>query len=134
MEKRRSAVRRHALAALIAAVPCAGSLACELPAGERVESPAFVVSYRAVPQPVRIGEHFALEYAVCARGTAVVPALVTADAWMPAHRHGMNYTPAVQALGIGRFRAEGFLLHMPGDWEFVFRAGSERISHRVRVE
>ena len=41
------------------------------------------------------------------------------DATMPAHRHGMNYLPSVTALGPGRWRAEGFLLHMPGVWRLA---------------
>ena len=53
---------------------------------------------------------------------------------MPDHRHGMNYTPAIRALGSGRFRAEGLLLHMPGRWEFVFRVAGDRLAHSVRVE
>ena len=108
--------------------------ACELPAGARLESAAYVLSYRAVPEPIRIGEHFALEYAVCPKAGAAVPATVSADAWMPDHRHGMNYTPAIRPLGKGRFRAEGLLLHMPGRWEFVFRVAGDRLAHSVRVE
>ena len=39
------------------------------------------------------------------------------DATMPAHRHGMNYTPKVTALGGGAFRVDDMLFHMPGLWE-----------------
>ena len=45
-------------------------------------------------------------------------ALVDAD--MPEHRHGMNYRARVQALGGGRYRADGLMFHMPGRWRFVF--------------
>ncbi len=134
MEKRRDAVRRHALALIAASAACGAAGACELPAGARAESAAYALTYRTNPEPLKIGEHFALEYAVCPRAGAAVPAVVSADAWMPDHRHGMNYTPAIRALGNGRFRADGLLLHMPGRWEFVFRIGGERLAHSVRVE
>ena len=32
----------------------------------------------------------------------------------------MNYRPTVQALGDGRFTAEGLVFHMPGRWRFLF--------------
>ena len=77
--------------------------------------------------------HFALELAVCPP-----PERLQVDAWMPAHRHGMNYRPTVRHLGGSRYRAEGLLFHMPGRWEFLFelRAGgeTERFAHAVRVE
>ncbi|WP_319546338.1 hypothetical protein [Ruegeria conchae] len=36
---------------------------------------------------------------------------------MPAHQHGMNYTPKVTALDGGTFRVDDMLFHMPGLWE-----------------
>ena len=39
------------------------------------------------------------------------------DAIMPAHQHGMNYTPTVTALGENLFEVDGMLFHMPGLWE-----------------
>lgn len=39
------------------------------------------------------------------------------DALMPAHKHGMNYTPSVTALGNNTFEVNGMLFHMPGEWE-----------------
>lgn len=35
---------------------------------------------------------------------------------MPAHKHGMNVEPRSKELGDGRYRVEGMLLHMTGDW------------------
>ncbi len=108
--------------------------ACELPGGpaERLRSADTTLLYRAVPL-LRVGEHFALELAVCP-----APGELLVDAWMPEHRHGMNYRPSVTALGGGRYRAEGLLFHMPGRWEFLFElrggGGTERFAHAVRVE
>lgn len=108
--------------------------ACELPGGpaEKLQSASYTILYRAAPAP-RVGEHFALELAVCP-----APKELRVDAWMPEHRHGMNYRPSVVARGDGRFRAEGLLFHMPGRWEFLFelrgRGATERFAHAVRIE
>lgn len=42
---------------------------------------------------------------------------VEVEAIMPAHQHGMNYTPIVKALGPGRFSVSGMVFHMPGTWQ-----------------
>ena len=106
--------------------------ACELPGGaaQSVKSANYTVVYRA---PLRVGEHFAVEFAVCP-----APESVRLDAWMPDHRHGMNYKPTVAAQGGGRYRAVGLMFHMSGHWEFVFELRSkgktERLSDSVRLE
>ncbi|TAN51656.1 MAG: hypothetical protein EPN19_12005 [Betaproteobacteria bacterium] len=134
MEKRRSCVRRHAQALIAAVALCGAAQACELPAGTRLESAGFVLSYRTLPAAIAPGEHFSLEYALCPKAGAVLPATVKVHAWMPEHRHGMNYKASVAALGGGRFRAQGLLFHMPGRWEIVFEADGERLSHSLRLE
>ena len=107
--------------------------ACELPGGaaQSLKAETHTVLYRT--PPLKVGEHFALEFAVCP-----APEAVKVDAWMPDHRHGMNYKPTIAALGGGRYRAEGLLFHMAGRWEFAFevRAGgkTERLAHSVRLE
>ena len=110
------------------------ALACELPGGPaaKLQSASHTLLYRAAPA-LRVGEHFALELAVCP-----APAELRVDAWMPEHRHGMNYRASVTALGGGRYRAEGLLFHMPGRWEFLFElrgaGATERFAHAVRIE
>jgi cytochrome c peroxidase len=130
MEKRRNRVWLAAAAAL-AALP---AYACTPPLeGTRVESARYVLAFRA--EAISVSQHFALEVAACARPGHPAPEQLKVDAHMPEHRHGMNYAPAVKALGPGRWRAEGLMLHMPGRWEFVFelRGGgkSERLAHAI---
>jgi hypothetical protein len=118
------------------AVACTPPLAGE---GVRViRSAAHAVAWRPAPHPIPLGAHFTVELAVCATdGRPTVEAL-TVDADMPAHRHGMNYRPGVTSLGGGRFRAEGLLFHMPGDWRLIveLRDGgrSERLTDAVVVD
>ena len=108
--------------------------ACELPGGpaEKLQSAAHTILYRVEPA-LEVGKHFALELAVCPP-----PGDLRVDAWMPAHRHGMNYRPSLRPLGEGRYRAEGLMFHMPGRWEFLFEvrgAGkTERFAHGLQLK
>ena len=138
MEERREPIRRRArraLSAAIAAGACAGTaLACELPPGTRVESQQVALSYRTIPAKIVVGEQFVLELAACDKAGGALSGRVKLDAYMPEHRHGMNYRPSAQPLGGGRYRSEGWLFHMPGRWEFLFDVGAERLTDSVRIE
>jgi hypothetical protein len=138
VEERRESFRRHARRALIAAfaVAAAGGIAraCELPPGTRVESPRLALSFQTIPGKVAVGEQFVLELSACAKTGAPLSGQVKLDAYMPEHRHGMNYRASVKPMGGGRFRSEGWLFHMPGRWEFIFDLGGERLTHSVRIE
>jgi hypothetical protein len=125
---------RALLAALLAAASAA--TACELPGGaaaQKIQSGKVLVLYRTHPAPLKVGQHFVLEFAVCP-----TPESVRVDAQMPEHRHGMNYRPTITATGEGRYRAEGLMLHMAGRWELVFEVRSkgavERVAQTIRLE
>lgn len=89
-------------------------------------------------QRIPMAQHFALEVQLCDKGGTSNAQLRKADASMPAHKHGMNYRPTIKPLGNGRFRIDGMMLHMAGQWEFAFevQAGKERmrLTHDVRVD
>jgi hypothetical protein len=123
------------IAIVVAVMFALPAQACELPGGGKsVENSLYTLVYRAQPERIKVGEHFALDLAVCAKGAKALPGTVGVDAWMPEHRHGMNYKAAVRSLGAGRFRAEGLMFHMPGRWEFVFDVGGERLADSIRME
>jgi hypothetical protein len=116
---------------LIAASP---AVACEPPPSQdgpagwrRIEGARHVVAFRTAPAPTPLNAPFVVDFRVCAKDGAV-EAPPKVDAWMPAHRHGMNYRPSVTPVAAGSYRAEGLLLHMPGRWEFVFEIGGERLT------
>jgi hypothetical protein len=128
--------RTGAMAAML--MVAAAAPACELPAGERLSSQRFELSYRTVPERIGIGRHFVLEVAACPRAGMAAPEALRVDASMPEHRHGMNYKASVANLPGGRFRADGLMFHMAGRWELVFElrgAGrTDRLSRSVVVE
>jgi hypothetical protein len=70
----------------------------------------FAVAWRPQPVTLQVSEFFTVEVATCANAGAAPPAQLRVDAVMPEHKHGMNYRPTVEALGSGRFLAEGFML------------------------
>jgi len=117
-------------------------LACkpELPGakGETVESPKYALVFRTQPEKIEIGQHFSMELALCAKDGAAAPDGIRLDAYMPEHRHGMNYKTTVSSAGAGRYRAEGFMFHMPGRWEYTFeiRAGgaTDRLTKSVVLQ
>lgn len=115
-------------ALLLTAAP---AWACRAPENAMQAGP---LSFATAPNPIPLGQPFALSLAAC----AAKPDRVSVDATMPAHRHGMNYRPTVTQLAPSEFRAEGLLFHMPGEWEFVFDLyygeRRERLTHRVTLK
>jgi hypothetical protein len=87
---------------------------------------------------IPMAKHFALEVQLCDKDAVSDGQLQKADATMPAHRHGMNYRPAIKPLGAGRFRVEGMMFHMAGQWELAFevKAGGEtlRLTQEVQAD
>ena len=105
-----------------------------------VDSTKYSLIYRTLPEKIAIGQHFAVELALCAKDGTAAPAAenVRVDAHMPEHRHGMNYKTTVSGSGAGRYRAEGLMFQMPGRWEYIFevrasgnKGATERITTRV---
>ena len=87
---------------------------------------------------IPMARHFALEVQLCERGGISAAQLTKADATMPAHNHGMNYRPTIKPLGDGRFRVDGMMFHMSGQWRLAFevQAGREttRFTHDVEAD
>lgn len=128
---------------LAAASTLASACKPDLPAvpgakSETVESAKYAISYRTQPAKIAVGQHFAVEFALCANEGAAAPESVRVDAVMPEHRHGMNYKTTVKSIGAGRYRADGLMLHMPGRWDYIFEvraAGTvERLTKSVILQ
>jgi cytochrome c peroxidase len=119
--------RRRSLWLLAAAALSLPALACN--EGTRLESPRFVLAYKA--EPIEVAKHFSLDVEVCPKPGEPVPEALKVDAHMPEHRHGMNYAPTLKPLGSGRWRAEGLMLHMPGRWELLFEVHAGGVTDRL---
>lgn len=126
---------------VLAVVPAACAQECGATLGGRpttIEDAHYTVAYVVTPDPIVVGSHFVVAFAVCAHPGAPAPLGVRVDATMPEHRHGMNYRPTVASVAPGVYRAEGLLFHMPGRWDLTFdveAAGrTERLTRTLRVE
>ena len=119
------------LAALLAAAPASGCVPDFAGAQRTLAAGRYAVAYRAVPQKIPLGQHFALELAVCANAGAPPFEELTVDARMPEHGHGMNYKTSVRRTADGRYRAEGLLFHMPGRWEIIIELRAAARTDRV---
>ena len=92
-----------------------------------------MIAFRPDPIRLEVGQPFTLLLNVCTRRNEPAE-LVAVEATMPAHKHGMNYTPTIVSRGDGRFRAEGMLFHMPGTWEVAFDVRSDDRTERLTHE
>ena len=103
-----------------------------------IEGKRYVVVFKTVPEPIAVGAHFSVDFAVCPRAKAEAPRSVRVDANMPLHRHGMNYRPVVAAQPSGAYRANGLMFHMPGRWDLTFdvvaTSGTERLTGTIELE
>lgn len=127
---------RSAATSLLLLVASFPALACEPPVLERarkIEGARHVVAFRSTPSPLPLNAGFGLDIAICAKDGSAVPA-PRIEAWMPAHRHGMNYRPSLAETQKGLFRADGLLFHMPGRWELVFEVAGERLTATQDVD
>ncbi|MEX0346550.1 MAG: hypothetical protein AB3N20_16615, partial [Rhizobiaceae bacterium] len=53
---------------------------------------SWTINVRFVPEEVPLNQPFNAKVTVCSQSDAL-PARITVDATMPAHKHGMNYDP-----------------------------------------
>ncbi len=107
----------------IAAVPGA-VIACELTPEAGVlhaENQRYQIALHTVPAAVEVAKPFAIKLEVCRKDAAAFKGRVDLDAVMPAHRHGMNYKPALETREDGVITGSGFVFHMPGKWQFQVR-------------
>ena len=85
-------------------------------------------------------ETFGITIDVCTAAGAPFEGRLSVDAGMPAHGHGMNNAAKVVQHEPGRFRAEGMLFHMPGEWELQLRlandtgTGTQGLTYDIAVE
>jgi hypothetical protein len=121
------------LSVCAAGVAQAQTCVADLPGGKSVEAADYRLSYRTQPPKIVIGRHFAMEVMICPKAAGSVDGLQV-DAFMPEHRHGMNYRPAAKALGSGRYQVDGLMFHMPGRWDLHFDVTGGGRKERLTME
>ncbi len=105
------------------------------PAARRIVQPGLEIAWRPVGGPIEVGRPFSIEFVLCPRTAPGTPIeRLSVDAWMPAHRHGMNYRPTLVGAPPGPLRADGLLFHMPGRWQVVFELKMGERSLRLTDE
>ena len=83
---------------------------------------SYWVEWTPNPDPVPFNEVFSIHFRVLYPGnrdTQVVGAVLTADASMPEHQHGMSLEPRIEVHEDGTATGNGFLFHMEGRWELA---------------
>jgi len=127
-----------ALAAALALVLASGAAAdCPRPqgwtGGARIAGELWTAWWRSEPAVIPVSAHFSIRFHLC--GPPV--GRVRVRGWMPDHRHGMNYRPAVTLNGSSG-TAEGLLFHMPGRWELILdvrgAVGREKLTAETVLE
>jgi len=126
------------LATAFALVLAAGqAAACDRPEGwtdgARLAGALWTAWWRSEPAPIPVGAHLSVQFHLC--GPPV--GRVKVRGWMPDHRHGMNYRPAVTLNGYSGM-AEGLMFHMPGRWQLILdvrgAAGRETLTAETMLE
>ncbi|MBL6721666.1 MAG: FixH family protein [Planctomycetes bacterium] len=97
------------------------------------------VAWSAPEGGLPLNEEFTVPVQVTAAdGTPLEGAAVEFQAEMPGHGHGMLRQPRTVEEGGGRYRVDGVLLHMEGDWvvhlDVIAGGVADRASFEVRVE
>ena len=95
---------------------CAPQSAVELSSNDKAPFKAYAdIQLKALSKPFNVDLYF------CGDENTLVER-VKIDAIMPAHQHGMNYTPQILYLGDGKFQATNMFFHMPGIWQLQVSA------------
>jgi hypothetical protein len=108
------------------------------PAERKTDRGNFTVTIQPEDGGITRNQHFSLGVLVEPGAGAGTPASVSVDADMPSHGHGMNTKPETVHEGGQRYRANGMLFHMAGEWSIMVEisAGStqERAFFPVSIE
>ena len=96
---------------------------------------SYVVRFRPTPEPMPDNEVFALDVWVFDPAWPDAPledVELSVDAGMPQHGHGMNVVPTVARQDGGRFRVDGMLFHMTGEWQVYFDVTRGPVTERAQ--
>lgn len=95
-----------------------GAMACDLKPDENALMPDIIgdLGGRAQHGEIVLSEPFDLQLTFCGIASRSIRH-IEVHAIMPAHQHGMNYTPVATPMDEGHFEVSNMLFHMPGAWD-----------------
>lgn len=118
--------------------PTPSNLAQSWPAKKPTNGGSFTVQLRPIGPAIPNNAHFSLDVLVEPTASAASPVSVVVDADMPSHGHGMNTTAETKLVDAHRYRTDGMLFHMGGEWvitvEVATATGKERAHFPVTIE
>ena len=109
-------------------------LACALDDAAQIELDGGGSLFYRIDGAPRVAQPFALLFQFCRDGTPLRLERFKFDARMPAHGHGMNYRPAIENTGAGRYRVDGLILHMPGAWQLKLDNDVAGAPYRLTID
>jgi hypothetical protein len=121
------------------AIPPATPAAAPIwPATRKTDRGNFTVTIQPAGSGITLNKHFSLNAILTPETGASAPTSVSVNADMPSHGHGMNTAPETIHEEGQRYRADGMLFHMAGDWSIMVEitAGGkiERAFFPINVE
>jgi hypothetical protein len=93
--------------------------AASWPAKRKTDGGSYTVTIQPDGGSITENKHFSLIVLLEPAAQAGTPVSVSVDADMPSHGHGMNTKPETIDEGGGRYRANGMLFHMAGEWSIA---------------
>lgn len=110
-------------------------LACDLGGAETLElESGMTLHYRIEPSPLRVAQHFSMQFRICKGGQTLKPDAFKVDALMPRHGHGMNYKADIEIQQDGLVEARGMLFHMPGEWQIELYLSHDGLARQVKID
>jgi hypothetical protein len=110
-------------------------VACDLTGGETIElEPGVTLHYRIVPSPLRVAQHFSMQFRTCRGEQSLKLDGFKVDAYMPKHGHGMNYRADIEVQRDGLVEATGMLFHMPGQWQIKVNLSYDGLAQQVKID
>ena len=89
--------------------------------------------YIETASPIKVSQPFSAVVSLCDDQAATIS--LELDAQMPAHGHGMNYSPELTVLEQTEHhlivQADGLVLHMPGSWEWMINVTSQNTKQSI---
>lgn len=101
------------------------------PAKGKTDRGNFTVTIQPEGGGITRNQHFSLGVIVEPNAGAATPASVSVDADMPSHGHGMNTKAETIHESGQRYRANGMLFHMAGEWSIMVEISAGGMQERA---